>query len=82
MGLRVVEAPVIETYAWTDPATGEVHYVPEGQDPGWDYPPGRSVADRTRATVERKRAALPDALGNAMMSEIAARLREDPGKLE
>ena len=75
-------SPEITRQPWEDPTGARQEDVPEGVDPGFNYPPGRSVADRTRATVERKRAALPDALGNAMMSEIAARLREDPGKLE
>jgi uncharacterized protein with gpF-like domain len=34
-------APAIETYAWTDRATGEIHQVPVGIDPGWDYNVGR-----------------------------------------
>jgi uncharacterized protein with gpF-like domain len=82
MGLKVVEAPIIETYAWTDPGTGKVHYVPEGQDPGWDYAPGRTVAGRIRATVAQKRKGLPDVLGNAMMSELAKRLGKGPEELE
>ena len=56
--------------------------MPEGVDPGWSYAPGRSVAERTRATVERKRSQLPDALGAAMMTEIRSHLREDPEELE
>lgn len=34
------EAPRIETRRWVNPRTGEVHYVPIGIDPGFDYNPG------------------------------------------
>lgn len=30
------------TYEWINKRTGEVHQVPEGIDPGWDYAPGAS----------------------------------------
>lgn len=29
-------------YEWTDKQTGEIHLVPKGIDPGWDYAPGAS----------------------------------------
>jgi uncharacterized protein with gpF-like domain len=38
------EAPPVETYEWTNPRTGEVHQVPVGIDPGWDYNPGQLEA--------------------------------------
>lgn len=31
------QAPPVETYAWTDPATGRTAEVPVGIDPGWAY---------------------------------------------
>ncbi len=34
------EAPEIETRPWRNPKTGEVHRVPVGIDPGFDYNPG------------------------------------------
>ena len=34
------DAPVIDTKEWIDKKTGEVHYVPVGIDPGFDYSPG------------------------------------------
>ena len=34
------KAPPIETREWRNPKTGEVHDVPVGIDPGWDYNPG------------------------------------------
>lgn len=36
------QAPVIETRRWVNPRTGEVHYVPIGIDPGFDYNPGEA----------------------------------------
>jgi hypothetical protein len=44
------------TYEWTDKRTGEVHRVPKGIDPGFDYPPGGSRAEQIRRQVERKAA--------------------------
>lgn len=40
LGLSVGAAPQDGTYEWTDPATGEVHTIPKGIDPGWAYNPG------------------------------------------
>lgn len=40
-GFKVSDEPVIDTVEWTDKATGEVHYVPRGIDPGFDYSPGQ-----------------------------------------
>lgn len=36
-------APPDQTYEWTDKETGEVHQVPVGIDPGWDYNVGRAA---------------------------------------
>ena len=40
-GIEVSQAPDDGTYEWTDKVTGEVHRIPRGIDPGWDYAPGR-----------------------------------------
>jgi len=34
-------APKIRHYEWEDKATGKVHRIPVGIDPGWDYNPGK-----------------------------------------
>ena len=48
-GLKLSKEPVIETREWIDKKTGEVHYVPVGIDPGFDYSPGsKSQADVLR----------------------------------
>lgn len=61
------QAPAQDTYEWTDPETGEVHTVPQGVDPGWDYAPGASVVDRTREQMERKARGMPEGLGSALV---------------
>ncbi|HIF5583922.1 TPA: phage minor head protein [Vibrio parahaemolyticus] len=43
LGLEVNEAPKIEYYDWVDKVTGEVHRVPKGIDPGFDYTPKSSA---------------------------------------
>lgn len=35
-------APKIERYEWLDKANGEMHLIPKGIDPGWDYNVGKS----------------------------------------
>lgn len=44
-------------YEWTDKQTGEIHLVPKGIDPGWDYAPGASIAnDLRRLALEKSHA--------------------------
>lgn len=76
------QAPAISRRPWQDTSGARQEDVPVGVDPGWNYAPGRSVAERTRRTVERKRSALPGILADAMMAEIAAALLRRPGDLE
>lgn len=35
-------APKIEHYEWINKKTGEIHTIPRGIDPGWDYHVGRA----------------------------------------
>ncbi len=37
------DAPGQRYYEWTDKDTGEVHRIPKGIDPGWDYNPGEAA---------------------------------------
>lgn len=76
------QAPDIERAPWSDTTGARQEDVPKGVDPGFNYAPGRSVVERTRATVERKRQGLPDVLGDAMMSELARYLGKGPEGLE
>lgn len=39
-GLTVSEAPEIKMVPWENKRTGEIEWVPEGIDPGWDTNPG------------------------------------------
>lgn len=39
-GLKVSKEPEIEMRDWVDKKTGEVHQIPKGIDPGFDYAPG------------------------------------------
>jgi hypothetical protein len=41
-GLSVSEEPAIAMRDWVDKKTGEVHQIPKGIDPGFDYAPGAS----------------------------------------
>ncbi len=56
-------APDDGTYEWLDKATGEVHTVPRGIDPGWDYAPGASQAEAIRAQLTGKLDTLPPQIG-------------------
>lgn len=78
-GIDVSQAPEVATYEWEDPATGEVHQIPQGIDPGWDYAPGRSVAERTRESVLRKAQKLPDDLGEKVRANTDAVREREPG---
>lgn len=51
-------APEDGTYEWVDKVTGEIHTLPRGIDPGWDYSPGASQVQRIRDELARKRVKL------------------------
>ncbi len=42
--LQLDKAPVLETYPWTNPKTGEIVHVVKGIDPGFDYNVGKAWA--------------------------------------
>ncbi|MRE02420.1 F protein [Vibrio parahaemolyticus] len=56
LGLEVSQAPKIEYYDWVDKVTGEVHRVPKGVDPGFDYTPKSSaeLTEKTKTLVQAK----------------------------
>ncbi|WP_035243978.1 phage head morphogenesis protein [Desulfonatronovibrio hydrogenovorans] len=72
------KAPPRQAKQWTDPKTGEVHDVPKGLDPGWDYAPGKSVAERTREHAERKSRKLPGALASALARHLRKTKEKEP----
>tara|TARA_R100000687_G_scaffold51608_2_gene41189 strand:- start:95346 stop:96770 length:1425 start_codon:yes stop_codon:yes gene_type:complete len=51
-GLNVSKEPVIETREWIDKVTGQVHQIPKGIDPGFDYAPGK-VDQVTKLKTQR-----------------------------
>ena len=54
-GYKMSKEPIIETREWIDKKTGEVHHVPVGIDPGFDYSPGvKSQAETIRQTQASK----------------------------
>lgn len=57
------QAPEDGERDWTDKVTGEVHRVPVGIDPGWDYAPGASRLQQLLGLSERQAARVPAALG-------------------
>ncbi|SHO58786.1 phage minor head protein [Vibrio quintilis] len=56
LGLKVGKAPEVDYYDWVDSLTGEVHRIPKGIDPGFDYTPQSSAAltEKTRKIIARK----------------------------
>lgn len=67
------EPPVIDARPWTNKVTGEVRFVPEGIDPGWDYNPGKAGWRGTINTAFAARiAAAPPELRAAGIAERVA----------
>lgn len=64
--LKVSAAPPDEgpVRRWERPATGDVHFVPAGIDPGWDYNPG--VAS-LQALAEKAAVSIAEAAGLGMI---------------
>lgn len=57
LGLEVAnQAPKVDTYEWVDKVTGEVHNVPKGIDPSFDYTPKSStqLTEKTKQIVDKK----------------------------
>ena len=53
-GIRPNTAPDDGTYEWTDKRTGEVHTIPRGIDPGFDYTPNRArLMEAARQAADR-----------------------------
>lgn len=64
------EPPTIEARPWTNKVTGEVRFVPEGIDPGWDYNPGQAGYRATINTAFAGKVALaPPELLSAGIAE-------------
>lgn len=75
LGLTVSKAPDDGTYQWLDKKTGEVHELPKGIDPGFDYT-AKTPAELTKqvkAHIEAKpgiKARLPQAIVPSAFSTV------------
>ncbi|MGF1775891.1 phage minor head protein [Vibrio nomapromontoriensis] len=56
LGLTVTGPPKVDYYEWVDKVTGEVHKLPQGIDPGFDYTPKSSaqLTNKTKAILNSK----------------------------
>lgn len=75
-------SPAIVTRAWRNRRTGETVQVPVGIDPGWETNPGRARGRNVTAFLtgqveampaERRRIAIEDIVGSALMRALAER---------
>jgi hypothetical protein len=55
-GIKVSKAPNDGLLDWTDKATGEVHKIPKGIDPGFDYAPKKSEVKQQQKKVAKQKA--------------------------
>jgi hypothetical protein len=59
------------TYEWIDSVTGELHQVPKGIDPGWDYAPGATRVEQLGKELQRKIAKLPEEIGQELEKTLS-----------
>lgn len=55
-GITINAAPKNGTWEWTDKATGELHKIPKGIDPGFDYAPKKSAVTAQRKQIATQKA--------------------------
>lgn len=55
-GKTVTKPPKHELIDWTDKVTGEVHQIPKGIDPGFDYAPQKSAVKQKQKIVTKQKA--------------------------
>lgn len=53
-GLRLSNPPPVKKKEWVNKRTGEVMYVPEGIDPGFDYNPGKTRKENLDRFMQQK----------------------------
>lgn len=70
-GLTVSQTPDDGDYEWVDKATGEIHRIPRGIDPGFDYRP-KTPAVLTEAVAKREAAkpALAERLPQRLVESV------------
>ena len=57
-GISISRAPNDGNKQWTDKATGEIHTVPKGIDPSFDYVPKKSVMNSNVKQIAQKKAVI------------------------
>lgn len=65
------------TVDWVDKTTGEVHEIPAGIDPGWDYAPGASRTELLRRELGNKAEQLSGPLSRALRGDLARRATDE-----
>ena len=77
-GLTVGQAPDDGNYEWVDKATGEIHRIPRGIDPGFDYRP-KTPAALTEAMAKREaeKPALAERLPERLVESAFSTARGD-----
>lgn len=53
--LEVNTSPKIERFEWTDKVTGEIHLIPKGIDPGFDYAPKQATRKKELAKIAKNK---------------------------
>lgn len=70
------EAPAIRTREWINRRTGEVHKIPVGIDPGWDYNPGKVGRLNHALDLTAQKLSTAGSEGAAVIRELTAETLE------
>lgn len=71
VGVRT-KAPKLGTREWVNKRTGEVHQVPIGIDPGWDYNPGQAGRLNKGLELAAQKLSTAGPEGAAIVSELTS----------
>ncbi|AMK09643.1 phage minor head protein [Pseudodesulfovibrio indicus] len=74
------KAPNLGTREWVNKRTGEVHRVPVGVDPGWDYNPGAAGRLNKSLELAGQKLVQAGAEGGPVVRELVAGTLEDWAK--
>ncbi|WP_084448683.1 phage minor head protein [Desulfovibrio inopinatus] len=69
-GFTISPDPPEQIEPWRDPRTGEVHQVPKGIDPGWDYNPGAAWLPKIDDKLIQGISTLPAPIGQQAVQEL------------
>ncbi len=73
--LGVNESPVIDLVKKVNARTGEVRWVPDGVDPGWERNPGKLRLQAVEQLLEGKLAHMPQDMATAALKDMATSWR-------